>query len=588
MVITLYKSCKFNQSYNEVLDTIKSVTYNNVVYTNTLEAYLSTLTKYTVTTVEPIFFTNSGKFPFEYDLGLGGNIYDYNYMKVEEVIPKDDNTNVSISRYFFINSITLVNIIAVADYTEDIWANYSKSMHLRKSLLVRSRATKYGSYTVPFYKLGMEYEGNNAPSISSLKTVYDATDAGLGKCAIIAQIQLYQLTQQGKASNIITRTCMLRDGNVSFTENPINTTLFNLLTQIVAGQANKKFIFNNLYATNYNISTSGDWYYEINNFILVPYKMGLANCILTSEVAYTMGNIDGMTTLVFGDLARTFCNSSSILANGQPIQTTTFSITNDFKNLGVGTYTSFYEIVSNGSTIDGSIVCASDDYNFNIFIRLQNQVHNITENYSVNIPISVQTADVTQQQKTARQLELMNTTFNIGKGIIGIYSGANSISSGVANTALGATTGQIGNVISGKGMIASGVKELYGGVTGIAKGIANLIVLNKPLYRTNKGTFSKSIGLINAYSGLMLFAVNPDNTTEVQANIDNAGYVVNEVVDDILQNMANDSNRPTYNVVSFDYVNNYGAFPENIRQQLVEILSSGTKIWYDTASYIAS
>ena len=138
-----------------------------------------------------------------------------------------------------------------------------------------------------------------------------------------------------------------------------------------------------------------------------------------------------------------------------------------------------------------------------------------------------------------------------------------------------------------KGYSETSVEEITA-VTGIAKGIANLIVLNKPLYRTNKGTFSKSIGLINAYSGLMLFAVNPDNTTEVQANIDNAGYVVNEVVDDILQNMANDNNRPTYNVVSFDYVNNYGAFPENIREQLVEILSSGTKIWYDTASFIAS
>ena len=560
---------------------------------------MNTLSKYIIISEEPIFFTNAGKFPFEYDLGLGGNIYDYNYMKVEEVIPKDDNTNVTISRYFFINSITLVNITAVIDYTEDVWTNYSKSMHLRKSLLTRSRATKYGSYTVPFYKLGMEYEGNNALSYTSLKTIYDNTDTNVGKCVLLAKIQLYQLCRNGAIGNTISRVVAIRytrrtgsgTSTIAYNQVPINEDLFDLMIEIKKNQSLWHFTWDSTYKTTYGVKDdttvqgNTDWYYELEDFILVPYKMGLD--LTTSSVGFTMGQLPSLNThfenVYVADVERSFYSGNQ-LSNGRPVLTTLASVTADFKNVGIGTYSNVYEVVENGTNYNISVLISCDDYNFDIFINVQNHLINITENYRVDVPISVQSADVTQQGKTARELERMTNELQIFKSFAGMVGNATELGTGIATAGLNGAK----NSIIGSQMIAGSVGGFANNITGVAKGIKNLQILNTPLYRTAKGTFARSVGITNAYYGLFLFSVNPDNTTEVQANIDNAGYVVNEVVDDILQNMANDNNRPTYNVVSFDYVNNYGAFPENIRQQLVEILSNGTKIWYDTASFIAS
>ena len=93
---------------------------------------------------------------------------------------------------------------------------------------------------------------------------------------------------------------------------------------------------------------------------------------------------------------------------------------------------------------------------------------------------------------------------------------------------------------------------------------------------------------MNAYYGLFRIEVSTDNINEVQDNINNAGFVVNEIVDDLLHTMATANDKPAYNVMAFGFVNNYGYFPENIRIQLVDILMNGFKIWYDVASYIAS
>ena len=147
MTITLYKGSRLNKSYCEVLDTIAPVTYNDVNYANALEAYLSTLTPVVITPQdESIYVTNSGKMSFELDIATGISLYECNYMKAY-----DDVNN--FTRYFFVNSIVVVNGIGVVEYEEDIWANYSKTMHIRKSLLTRSRSLKYGNSTIPFFKL---------------------------------------------------------------------------------------------------------------------------------------------------------------------------------------------------------------------------------------------------------------------------------------------------------------------------------------------------------------------------------------------------------------------------------------------------
>lgn len=597
MIITLYKSCRLNQSYCEVLDTIAPHTHNGQNYVNALEAYLHDLNKYIITPKEPVYITNTGRFSFEYDLGQYGNIYEYNYMKVEDTIN-------NITRYFFINSITIDNGVAVALYTEDIWANYSKSMHLRKSLLTRSRALKYGNKTIPFYKLGMEYEGNDEIKGVPVETS-DFSEQNIGKCMIVAQIQIYKLVQGAggatEKSDVITRTVWVySEENIQGTTTnkyyfEVNQALTKYLTTLVANQSSKKFVFTNEYKQEYNIYTSADLYFEISNFTLIPQSFGIKMYLNDNNSAKYMGYVDQLVfdpndKIKFADLTRCsiFLTSIDTFANGYGIQLTDFEIENDFKNLAIGTFSSIHEIVSNGSDINGSIIGFCDDYNFNVILSFQNQLINITQDFLIDVPITVQSADVTQQNKTARELEKMNTGFQIGHGGIQLLQSGIQFATSGAMTALGTMTGQVGTISSGVSGMGSSLNPLYSGISNIAKGIKNLQILNRPLYRTNKGTFTRSVGIGNSYYGLILYKIQPDNTTEVQANIDNAGYVVNEVVDDVLYDMAQDQNKPSYNVVQFDYVNNYGAFPENIRQQLVEILSNGFKIWYNTTDYMAS
>src|SRR5574344_2198095 len=160
MNITLYKKCILSNSYSEVFDVFHKDSNNKVA----LERYLASLQKYEIG-ADNVYVPNSGRITLELSEG-NVDIYEYNYMYLED-------TDNNFRRYCFIDDITVVNGLAVISFSEDIWSNYASSMEIRKSLLVRSRATKYGSYyiengvvhdtryNIPFYSIGMEYEGNN-------------------------------------------------------------------------------------------------------------------------------------------------------------------------------------------------------------------------------------------------------------------------------------------------------------------------------------------------------------------------------------------------------------------------------------------
>ena len=591
MVITLYKGCRLNKSYCEVLDTIAKHTYSSVQYDNALEAYLSTLEKLTITTVEDIFGSNKGNFSFELEPATSKSLYEYNYMKVV------DNTG-KFSRYYFINSITVIDALGVINYEEDVWANYSASMHVRNSLLTRSRSLKYGNYTIPFYKLGMEYEGNERLNFSSLKTIYDYNDSTVGECIIVAKLQIYQLVAQGEVGNIVSRVVALQYKKTGETATPYNESkikneVMELLTTLKQGQAIYSFSWDTTYKNTYKIldytGSGGNnfWYYEIGAVYLVPRKFGLE--LDDAAVGFTMGKLTTVS-LEFADvnvIDITRCFDDGIdFSSGRPLLTTYANITKNFKNLGIGTYSNIYEVVENGTNYRVDILMSSEDYNFAIYLNIQNKLINITDNFRVDIPLTVQTADATQQQRTARELEIFNNEMRITKSTIGgLFGGVVDIAGSVA---LGNVAKNVGTRTRSAEGISGGISQITSGIVGIASGVKGIEIANRNMYRTSKGTFTQSIGMTNAYYGLFLFSIDSDNDIEVQANIDNAGYVVNEIVGDLLQNMANANDKPSYNVMAFGFVNNYGAFPEDIRERFVDILSNGFKIWYDVASYIAS
>ena len=543
MKITLYKNCILTNSFSEVCD----VFHKDENGKTTLERYLDTLEKLVIDAGD-VYYTNSGKFSF--DMVRTGyentDFYVFNYMKFE------DEANVNFKRYCFIDAIAVVNNIAVVSYIEDVWSCYAPSMKMRKSLLTRSRIVDYGTWQVPFYSPGMEYQGNNFAKIVQL----DERNASGGfPVNIIFQAQLYQLSQQGVPSKRIVVESALQkssDKTYDFTLNAALGTVQGIVTE----SSTKKVTWN-----------SEEYYMEIYNILLVPSSLNVINQFVTSispTIVYNEGlNIVWLSVL---DQQKKECK--------------TYTIPHDFKKYMIGTYTNAFSIVQNGSDIPVKITAQCGFWDFSIYIEFQNQVIDITNSFSVNIPISVQTADVTQQQATARELADLNAKLGIASGAMQIGQGISSFAEGGAKTAFGLMRGHAGSVLSGASEMNSAPFAIGRGVMNIIGSAKQLDIANRAMYVTNRGVKANANATINAMYGLVIFEMQPDNEVEVQANIDNAGYLCNEIVDNLLETITTGQTNK-YNVMQFEYVNIYGAFTQRIADALREILYNGFKIWYD-------
>ena len=579
MNITLYKKCILSNSYSEVFDvfhkTKDPLTNEETV---ALQRYLSSLTKYEIT-ADNVYVPNSGKITLELDFdyeNVSNNIYEYNYMYLED-------TDNNFRRYCFIDDITVVNGLAVISFSEDIWSNYASSMEIRKSLLVRSRATKYGSWSIPFYAPGMGYEGNNPLKINTMLNAPISTD-NPSAMNILCQLQTYTLSEQGKISDRQVYTTIV---SYAATVQPSNTRklFFDFMAEPSTGVYSATEVVQGLYKLSSNTKLNGTQnYFQISNVLLIPNYLSE---IITEKEIGTVQRVNVSN----GELECVFCEID--IANtkkGELYFLKEYNVNNDFTLLGVGTINRIIPIVPNGNKIKVSFGISYDNFSVALFLSVQNQLYEITEDYACEVPISVQTADVTQQQASVRELRDLNAK-------LGIASGSIDIASGVAETAIGwATTGlgmSLGNVVgaapfAGTDTVLKGASGVFSGMAKIGKGSLSIIgsnkeleVANRKMFTTNKAISVKQNTLINGVKDLLLYYIDANNTTEVQANIDNTGYVCNEIVDDLFNKPITDEVATAYNVMRFDFANIFGNFTQNIAKALRAILYSGFKIWYD-------
>ena len=243
----------------------------------------------------------------------------------------------------------------------------------------------------------------------------------------------------------------------------------------------------------------------------------------------------------------------------------------------MGTLLNAFDLVQNGTDITVKIGYYATNTDFNIYLNFQNQIYEITKDFMLELPISVQTADVTQQQATAREVANLNAKLGVAKG-------AMQIAGGVADVALGAS--QVGisslrsNQLKGAGQIKKGLMDVGGGIINIISQKKQLDIANRALYVSNKGVEVLSNTAMTAVYGIVVYEIQPDNEVEVQANIDNCGYVCNEIVDNLFSTITTGTTNK-WNVMQFDYVNIYGKFTQRIADVLRDILNAGFKIWYD-------
>ena len=583
MKIILYKKCILSNSYSEVFDvfhkTKDPLTNEETV---ALQRYLSSLTKYEIT-ADNVYVPNSGKITLELDFdyeNVSNNIYEYNYMYLED-------TDNNFRRYCFIDDITVVNGLAVISFSEDIWSNYASSMEIRKSLLVRSRATKYGSWSIPFYAPGMAYEGNNPLKFTDLAgNNIQLSDTNNRNVALICQLQVYNLSQEGvisdrKVYTVAANTLDIEQSEGTFVfplkKTPAKESVYEIIRQLYIKSSEKQFIVpdtNNLPSL----------YYQISNVLLLP-----AYCVTGQSKTNTIGmvNITGSATCVFYKLDISIGDISS---NDSMVFVKTITLDKNFKRIGIGCITNLQPVVENGTSIEVKIGIAYDDFSVGVYLVFQNKIIEITNDFLLEIPISVQTADVTQQQLANRELKTMNAKLGIANAGIDIATGymgaiinAGMIGLGVEmNSVLPATSySGMSTGMKGAGGFASSINSVGKGITALIGSQKQLEVANRSMFATNKGTNINYNVMLNARFGIVIAYMQPDNESEVQANINNTGYVCNEIVDNLFNKPITDTVATVYNVMRFEFANIFGNFTQNIAKALRAILYSGFKIWYD-------
>ena len=568
MNITLYKKCILSNSYSEVFDVFHKDNNDKVA----LERYLASLQKYEIV-ADNVYVPNSGKITLELNED-NVNVYEYNYMYLED-------TDNNFRRYCFIDDITVVNGLAVISFSEDIWSNYASSMEIRKSLLVRSRATKYGSWSIPFYAPGMAYEGNNSLKFTDLAGQnIQLSDTNNRNVALICQLQVYNLSQEGvisdrKVYTVAANTLDIEQSEGTFVfplkKTPAKESVYEIIRQLYIKSSAKEFI---VPGTN-NLPSL---YYQISNVLLLP-----AYCVTGQSKTNTIGmvNITGSATCVFYKLD---ISIGDIPSNDSMVFVKTLSLDKNFKRIGIGCITNLQPIVENGTSVEIKIGIAYDDFSIGVYLVFQNQIIEITNDFLFDIPISVQTADVTQQQTANRELKTLNAKLGIANGALQIRKGMLDTSIGFGGMLLG---GAVGGV-AGIGLMTGGAGGFAGGTTEIGKGITSIIgsqkqleIANRQMFASNKGTNINYNVMLNARFGVVIAYMQPDNESEVQANINNTGYVCNEIVDNIFNKPITDTVATTYNVMRFDFANIFGNFTQNIAKALRAILYNGFKIWYD-------
>lgn len=539
MIIKLYKNCILTDAYSEVFDVYHKDANNKTA----LDRYLATLQSKSFT-IPHTYVTNSGKISFDLIDENDTEFYEFNYMSIT------DEVN-NFTRFCFIDAITVVNGIAVVSYIEDIWSNYAPSLQMRKSLLTRSRIIDYGSYKIPFYSLGMEYQGNNELKINKL------FESSNNQVAVLMQVQLYKLSEKGEVSErsimemyASTKTASQAEHTIYFTPQEA-ISLATLLT---------------IQSSVKQLSTGQ--YYEIYNVILVPKIFNLPL------------NTSGMISVEVD--SNTYLNTflPSIYTNNDIVYTNSKTLPCNFKQFKVGTLLNAYDIIQNGTDIVIKVGYSASLTDLNLYLNFQNQIYEITKDFMLDLPISVQTADVTQQQATAREVANLNAKLGIASGAMQIGSAVNDIAMGASKVAFGSFTGQVGSVVKGAEQISNAPFEIGRGVINIISSKKQLDIANRALYVSNRGVKVLSNTAMIAVYGIIVYEIQPDNEVEVKANIDNCGYVCNEIVDNLFNTITTGTTNK-WNVMQFDYVNIYGKFTQRIADVLRDILNAGFKIWYD-------
>lgn len=582
--ITLYKNCILNETYQNVISNGKDITNVSI-----LEQYLSTLSSYSINDLDEVYYKNTGVLNLDLELLNETNIYEYNYMKVRYY---DEDENLKLIRYCFIQDIQVNNDIVQLYYTEDIFSSYAdKIIKITESYLERSRVLKYYNKNIELHTLPINYDGNNIPTTGLTRnSLYN-------NGYVIANIQIYSSGVYGNSTKRIYKTCLL--GYVA------NSTISqDIIKHLTIDEILKMCNFGNAMQSGGRVHyLNEEWYYRIENYKLIPFN--ILDYFETTEIGYISEH--GTSSLFSSIHLYEITNDNK----NKMINIHNVTVDNDFTRLSIGTFNNQIPTINNGTSISIYVKLFLEDAGINIYLYILNQIIDITEDFTYTVPFDEIDGETLSLYNTQRQLKNISTvvsTFaNIWTGGMSISAnlekieGLNSSISKLAFTKTGKPTSNAKNIkaINRMSQNIIGLEEenklsKLQGYGKMGDGILSLINNNLPYYTSNKGNFAKSDAIFNLRYGICGIYINEDNADFVLKSINNTGYVVYEYCDDLemidfnnplrINDVDSDYREQiTFDIIKFSSINIIGSFPRSVALELNSIFENGFKIWYDAS-----
>lgn len=571
--ITIYKNTIFSNEYKQVLNT-KRINNNPSI----LDLYLNLRDKLSYE-IDQVYQENGGTFIFDTTvLGEPYDIYNYNYMKVETL---DENENVMLERFCFIDTIVIKNELVYLSYSEDIWHSYSnKITGIAKSYLDRTRVTTYGDEMIRPIFLPVSYDGNQKITIRDICNINKNGDGttGNGKCNCIIEIQRYNTAQQGEIT--------ARDTSYYFLSIDLDGSSFEF------DQEYEQIVF----FINLLIQMSSDAYmikgtstrYEIGNIYIFPSSFNLNQYASSTYATFTSSSFQTASKIRCYEIT-----DDATLKLGA-----SFTITHNYKNLSIGTFSTQIPVISNGTNFDCNIYFSKTMGDIFIGLNLLNGIYDITDNFSYQAtvaPLNSNELSLLKMEKDVRvsslktQLDIISTKQSslVGTTVGTIVANqGNMISSSFGQNAFqlaGSALAYAGNNVVNLAVNTNSNFTIMGLQTKQIK--KELELAQAPLYTSSKGIFANNSSFINATLGIILLRITSDNDDFVQQSIKENGFKCFKYISDLDEIKFFDTNyfnskQYTFNYIKFLDISVYGSFPQNIASALNAIFNSGFKIWY--------
>ena len=552
MKVTLYKNCKLNNKYKDV--------FFNKTY---LETYLGLLTSI-------IVLNDSDTFSREIDnLYIDdANITDfkqYNYMKIEDTIG---------TFYAFVNNIKWVNEVYQIFYEEDIMSNWFEYTHIRNSLLTGNKSLKLYKGTakrdILLYKYPLQSESNNYIKVESIIPSNQNP-----KISLIVKLQLYKLNQAGEAENRITLIGAISKYNIL-----TDTINYDLYDNTVSSDFDEFIqVLLNKRGTEQLSYFGENYFYDIDKVYAIPTDFIVTNNVLIGFYSsFKLFDIDANSYYSFVEIRN--INNTGITKEYE--NTISYDRTID----SVGLLTRPIKIANNGTSIKVKFTVYVKGYGFAVFMNVQNKIIEVTNEFLVEMPFTQASSSELQLKRLQLNLEenslnnkIDNAETNRQRAIANLAIGASTgLLSGVAN----AFSGNLGGTISSADKMLSSVAN-SGADIDIAKNDIKyseerIKLINQTIY-SSSSILNNKFTYINALYSVTIFKIDEDNTAQINQAVKLGGYLVRELVNDVIQELDIENLTDHYEVFKFDEVNIYGIIAQDYVRFIERVLTNGVRVW---------